>query len=63
MSEMGGTLPIPAGRAGTFPRSMGGRLSGIIGIIQNLDAARGRISKEWLRWRKSKLKRRNLPES
>ncbi|MEG2591313.1 MAG: hypothetical protein RSA95_16360 [Citrobacter sp.] len=41
MSEMGGTLPIPAGRAGTFPRGMGGRLDGIIGIIQNLDAARG----------------------
>lgn len=40
MSEMGGTLPIPRGRIGTFPRAGGGRLGGIVGIIQNLDAAR-----------------------
>lgn len=40
MSEMGGTLPIPAGRTGTFPRVRGSRLGGIIEIIQNIDATR-----------------------
>lgn len=40
MSEMGETLPIPAGRTGTFPRVRGGRLGGIISLIQNLDEAR-----------------------
>lgn len=40
MSDIGGTFPVPAGRTGSFPRAGGGRLGGVIGIIQNLDSAR-----------------------
>ena len=40
MSDIGGTLPIPSSRAGSFPRAGGGRLGGVIGIIQGLDSAR-----------------------
>jgi len=40
MSDIGSSFPIPAGRTGTFPRAGGGRLGGVIGIIQELDSAR-----------------------
>ena len=40
MSDIGGTFPVPAGRTGSFPRAGGGRLGGVICIIQNLDSAR-----------------------
>lgn len=40
MSDVGGTLPIPAGRTGTFPRARGGRLGGLIGIIERLESDR-----------------------
>lgn len=40
MSDIGGTLPIPSGRIRTFPRAGGGRLGGVIGIIQGMDSAR-----------------------
>ncbi|ELY2038559.1 MULTISPECIES: restriction endonuclease fold toxin 5 domain-containing protein [Enterobacter cloacae complex] len=40
MSDIGSTFPVPSGRTGTFPRARGGRLGGVIGIIQELDSAR-----------------------
>lgn len=40
MSDIGSTIPIPSGRTSTFPRARGGRLGGIIEIIQGLDSAR-----------------------
>jgi len=40
MSDVGGTFPMPADRSRTFPRARGGRLGGLIGIIQDLDEKR-----------------------
>lgn len=40
MSDIGSTFPVPSGRTATFPRAKGGRLGGVIGIIQELDSAR-----------------------
>lgn len=40
MSDIGSAFPVPSGRTGTFPRAGGGRLGGVIGIIQGLESAR-----------------------